>query len=211
MRRPEGVTIIAMWYFLSASVCVLGLGALAIGLLGIWSQHSFQDIIFGTMGMMLAVVAVSALAVAYGVTSWALWRLKPWARSASIVLAILQLILIPVIAHFYGSLVDYRVPYPHFPRHDGPLGLFPAREKAMLHQMDVEPGLPGLWRHAGTGCSQTSRMAVLIACTACRNCSAVMQKGGIKTTTSRIGRVNRPCWRAARQTAAPSWPGLKPF
>ncbi|HET9235212.1 MAG TPA: hypothetical protein VFP10_13840 [Candidatus Eisenbacteria bacterium] len=96
MRRPEGVTIVAMWFFLSASVCVLGLGALAIGLLGIWSQHSFQDIIFGTMGMMLAVVAVSALAVAYGVTSWALWRLKPWARSASIVLAILQLIVIPI-------------------------------------------------------------------------------------------------------------------
>jgi len=95
-RRPEGITIIAMWYFLSASVCVLGLGALAIGLLGIWSNHDFREIIFGTMGMMLAVVAVSALAVAFGVTSWALWKLKPWARGASIVLAILQLIALPI-------------------------------------------------------------------------------------------------------------------
>jgi len=96
MRRPEGVTIIAMWYFLSASVCVLGLGGLAIGLLGLWSNNDFRGIIFGTMGMLLAVVAVSALAVAYGITAWGLWRLKPWARGASIVLAILQLIVLPI-------------------------------------------------------------------------------------------------------------------
>jgi len=96
MRRPEGVTILAMWYFLSASVCVLGLGGLAIGLLGLWSNHGFHDVVFGTMGMLLAVVAVSMLAVAFALTAWGLWRLKPWARGASIVLAILQLILIPI-------------------------------------------------------------------------------------------------------------------
>lgn len=96
MRRPEGVTIIAMWYFLSASVCVLGLGGLAIGLLGLWSNHDFRGVLFGTMGMLLAVAAVSALAIAHAVTSWALWRLKPWARGASIVLACLQLIIIPI-------------------------------------------------------------------------------------------------------------------
>jgi len=96
MRRPEGVTIIAMWYFLSASVCVLGLGGLAIGLLGLWSNNDFRGIIFGTMGMLLAVMAVSMLAVAFGVTAWGLWRLKPWARGASIVLAILQLIVLPI-------------------------------------------------------------------------------------------------------------------
>jgi hypothetical protein len=96
MRRPEGVTIIAMWYFLSGSVCVLGLGGLAIGLLGLWSGNNFKGIIFGTMGMLLAVLAVSALAIAYGLTGWALWKVKPWARGASIVLAILQLIVLPV-------------------------------------------------------------------------------------------------------------------
>jgi hypothetical protein len=96
MRRPEGVTIIAMWYFLSASVCVLGLGGLAIGLLGLWSGHNFKGIIIGTMGMLLAVLAVSALAIAYVLTGWGLWRLKAWARGASIVLAILQLIVLPV-------------------------------------------------------------------------------------------------------------------
>ena len=96
MRRPEGVTIIAMWYFLSASVCVLGLGALAIGLLGLWSDNDFRGVLFGTMGMLLAVAAVSALAIAHAVTSWALWRLKPWARGASVLLACLQLIVIPI-------------------------------------------------------------------------------------------------------------------
>ena len=96
MRRPEGVTILAMWYFLSASVCVLGLGGLSIGLLGLWSNHGFHDVVFGTMGMLLGVVAVSMLVVAFGLTAWGLWKLKPWARGASIVLAILQLIFIPI-------------------------------------------------------------------------------------------------------------------
>lgn len=96
MRRPEGVTIIAMWYFLSASVCVLGLGGLAIGLLGLWSNHGLHDVVFGTMGMLLAVAAVSMLAVAFAVTAWGLWKVKAWARGASIVLAILQLIVIPI-------------------------------------------------------------------------------------------------------------------
>ena len=96
MRRPEGVTIIAMWYFLSASVCVLGLGGLAIGLLGLWSNHGFHDVVFGTMGMLLAVAAVSMLVVAFALTAWGLWKMKPWARGASIVLAILQIIVIPI-------------------------------------------------------------------------------------------------------------------
>jgi hypothetical protein len=85
-----------MWNFLSASVCVLGLGGLSIGLLGIWTGGDAQGVLFGTMGILLGVVAVSATAIAFAVTGWGLWRLKNWARGAAIVLAILQLIIIPI-------------------------------------------------------------------------------------------------------------------
>jgi hypothetical protein len=49
----------------------------------------------------------------------------------------------------------------------------------------------------------TSVIAELIASAACCSCSSVMQYGGIRTTVSRIGRVKRPCFRAASQTAFP--------
>ena len=95
MRRPEGVTMTAMWFFLSAGCCVLGLGGLAIGFMGLWSGGDFQGILFGTMGMMLAAVAIAITGIAYGVVGWALWNLKPWARSGGIVLAALQLMAVP--------------------------------------------------------------------------------------------------------------------
>lgn len=96
VHRPEGITIIAMWNFLCASVCVLGLGGLSIGLLGLWSGGDFKGMVLGTMGLLLGAVAVSATAIAFAVTGWGLWKLKSWARGAALVLAILQIVLIPI-------------------------------------------------------------------------------------------------------------------
>lgn len=96
MHRPEGVTIIAMWSFLCASVCVLGLGGLSIGLLGLWMGGDPEDMMLGTLGLLLGALAVSATAIAFTVTGWGLWKLKSWARGAAIVLAVLQLFLIPI-------------------------------------------------------------------------------------------------------------------
>jgi len=96
VHRPEGVTIIAMWSFLCASVCVLGLGGLSIGLLGLWLGGNPKDMVLGTMGLLLGALAVSATAIAFTLTGWGLWKLKSWARGAAIVLAVLQICLIPI-------------------------------------------------------------------------------------------------------------------
>jgi len=95
MRRPEGVSMIAMWFFLSAGFCVLGLGGMAIGFMGLWSGGDIEGILFGTMGMVLGVIAISATGITYSVVGWGLWTLKPWARSAAIIMAALQILVIP--------------------------------------------------------------------------------------------------------------------
>jgi hypothetical protein len=84
-----------MWFFISTACCVLGLGGLAIAFLGVWSGGDVGGIVFGTMSLMLAVVAVALTGIAYGVVGWGLWQLKPWARSTAMVLAALQLIVVP--------------------------------------------------------------------------------------------------------------------
>src|SRR3954469_24269951 len=43
--------------------------------------------------------------------------------------------------HFYGGFVDHRLPYPDLACHDRALGLFAAREKAAVHQENIEPRL----------------------------------------------------------------------
>jgi hypothetical protein len=95
MKRPEGVTMIAVWFFLLTLCCVLGLGGLAIGLISVWTESDAHGILYGTIGMLLAVFAVAAAGFAFAITGWGLWQLKSWSPGVAKVLAILQLIVIP--------------------------------------------------------------------------------------------------------------------
>ena len=96
MRRPEGVTMIAIWFFIQTGMFVLGLGGAAIGLLGVWTGGDVEGVVFGTMGIVLGVMCLLAFGAAYLFTGLGLWRLRDWSRSAAIVLAVLQLLLFPV-------------------------------------------------------------------------------------------------------------------
>jgi hypothetical protein len=94
MRRPEGVTITAIWFYITTVGCVFGLSGMAIGFLGLWTSGTSDGIILGTMGMMVGVMAIATTGIAHAVVGWGLWTLKPWARSAAMVLAIFQTPLI---------------------------------------------------------------------------------------------------------------------
>jgi len=97
MRRPEGVTMVAIWFFIQASFALLGLGGMTIGFLGLWTGGGeYNDILFGTLGMILGVMLIVGAGAAFLATGLGLWRLKEWSRSAAIVLAVLQLLVIPI-------------------------------------------------------------------------------------------------------------------
>ena len=95
MRRPEGITIIAIWYFVTAGMFALGLFGMAIGFIGLWSGGDFEGILMGTMGMMLGELAIAITGISFGIVGWGLMHLKPWSRGAAIVLAALSLIAVP--------------------------------------------------------------------------------------------------------------------
>lgn len=94
MRRPEGVTITAIWFYLTAVGCVFGLSVLGIGFLGLWTSGNSDGLLLGTMGMMIGAMAIATTGIAHAVVGWGLWTLKSWARSAAMVLAIFQTPLI---------------------------------------------------------------------------------------------------------------------
>lgn len=95
MKRPEGITTIAIWYFICAGFSVLGLMGVAIGLVGVWTEGNLEDILFGTLGMMIAEVALAGIGVLCAVVGWGLIKLKPWAISGAKILAAISLIVVP--------------------------------------------------------------------------------------------------------------------
>jgi hypothetical protein len=94
-RRPDGVTMIAVWYFILAGCCVLGLAGMGVGLLGIWSGGDFHGALLSTFGMMIGVMAIAGTGAAFGVVGWGLLQLKDWSRGAAKMMAVIQLILVP--------------------------------------------------------------------------------------------------------------------
>jgi hypothetical protein len=82
----------------------------ALGICGVFFGM-FSSIASGERGIVGAVIAMvfglfftTTAAVACGLVGWGLWNLRPWARMAAIVLAILQLFAFP-IGTVFGALI----------------------------------------------------------------------------------------------------------
>lgn len=92
MKRPDGVTLISVYYWFLAALFVLGICSIPFTVLG-GDNRSVIGIVFGlAFGLFFTIAG----AVASALVGWGLWNLKSWARMAAIVLAILQLFAFPV-------------------------------------------------------------------------------------------------------------------
>ena len=109
MKRPDGVTIIAIWHLLGG---VLGLmGACAILAIPVPAILLGGE---GGVGMLVSVAALGmgSLAVAAGaatglVVAWGLLTLKAWARSLTVVLAALSMPAFPIGTIIGGIIIWY--------------------------------------------------------------------------------------------------------
>ena len=100
MRRPDTVLLIAIWQFLNAFLCTIGIAAIAIfafpGALGHYSVVKMGiDIgaIFGLSIAILVLLCCIGLSVAGGI---GLLLGKAWGRIVSIVNAVINLLNIPI-------------------------------------------------------------------------------------------------------------------
>jgi signal transduction histidine kinase len=103
MKRPDGVTLISIYYWFLAALFTLGICGVFVGM--------FTSIASGERGVVGAIIALVfglfftlAAAVATAAVGWGLWNLKSWARMAAIVLAVLQLFGFP-IGTVIGALI----------------------------------------------------------------------------------------------------------
>lgn len=119
MKRPEGVSLVALYFFamsipsLIAACCLLA-GAITTG-------TSVQNFEFGAVAGITALVIVLILAFGLGIlfffTGLGLWGMRTWARWLAVVVSILSLLAFPIgtvigaITIWYMFKPDIRVAF----------------------------------------------------------------------------------------------------
>lgn len=97
MRRPDGVTLLAIWHFITALFFLLGMCVISIGLIAVMASPGPQeDAVVAAIAILFVMFVVLVCGGAFALVGWGLWALKSWSRIAAIVLAILQLPGFPV-------------------------------------------------------------------------------------------------------------------
>ena len=95
--RPDGVTAIAVYYFLVAVFNLLGACAIiAFPMAAIIQENSGSDLYFPLVSLSFGLVATLVLAVLTIVAGWGLLRMASWARWLAIALAIISLLFFPI-------------------------------------------------------------------------------------------------------------------
>ena len=98
MKRPDGVTAIAVWYFVDAFFTLM----IACTLIALPFSGVFDDIgdstgyFWATFGVTCGVVFVLLSGIAALLAGWGLLRLKHWARWLAFILAIFGLFAFPI-------------------------------------------------------------------------------------------------------------------
>jgi uncharacterized Tic20 family protein len=106
MRRPDGVTAIAVWYFINAAFLLLGACALIAVLAGILAAigNDPEAQFWTSFGMLTGVVFSVAFGIALVLAGWGLLQLRSWARWLAFILAIFSLFAFP-IGTIIGALI----------------------------------------------------------------------------------------------------------
>ena len=97
MKRPEGVTAIAVWYFVDAVFMFMIACIIVAVLSGIFSQiGDATGQFWATFGMGCGVVFVGLTGIALVIAGWGLLQMKQWARWLAFILAIISLFAFPI-------------------------------------------------------------------------------------------------------------------
>jgi hypothetical protein len=97
MKRPDGVVLIALWYFLIGTVLTLGaLTILVLPMAALWFERTGMDRMVGMWGLGIGFMFTASGAVLSFLTGWGLLRLKEWARWLAMGLALFKLLLFPL-------------------------------------------------------------------------------------------------------------------
>ena len=107
MRRPEAVSLIAIYHFVMSVPFFIGILALLFAMLPVLINVEPPDVFWPLFGIGIGLFFCLLFALAFLVVGIGLWRLWPWARWGAIVLAVLSLPAFPVWTAIGGLIIWY--------------------------------------------------------------------------------------------------------
>jgi len=107
MRRPEAVSLIAIYHFVMSVPFFIGILALLFAMLPVLINVEPPDVFWPLFGIGIGLFFCLLFALAFLVVGIGLWRLWPWARWGAIVLAVLSLPAFPVWTAIGALIIWY--------------------------------------------------------------------------------------------------------
>ncbi|NPV06814.1 MAG: hypothetical protein HPY83_02485 [Anaerolineae bacterium] len=96
-RRPDGVSITAIYHFVMSALFFLGsLAIVLFAVLPILFAANDPGAIFGLFAVGFGLLIALILAVAYLAVGIGLWQLRDWGRWGAIILAVISLLGFPI-------------------------------------------------------------------------------------------------------------------
>lgn len=106
-RRPDGVSIIAIYYFVMSALFFLGsLAILLFAVFPILFTVNDPDAIIGLFAVGFGMLVTLILAFANLAVGIGLWQLREWGRWGAIVLAVISLLGFPIWT-IIGALIIF--------------------------------------------------------------------------------------------------------
>ena len=98
MKRPEGVSLVALYFFAMSIPSLIGACCLLAG--AITTGVSVQDFEFGAVdgitALVIGLILVFGLGILFFSTGLGLWGMRTWARWLAVVISILSLLAFPI-------------------------------------------------------------------------------------------------------------------
>jgi hypothetical protein len=107
MKRPEMVSLTAIYHFAMGALFFIGVLALLIAMLPIVINVEAPDVFWPLFGIGIGLFFCLLFALAFLLVGIGLWRLWPWARWGAIVLAVLLLPAFPIWTGIGALIVWY--------------------------------------------------------------------------------------------------------
>ncbi|HJO03842.1 MAG TPA: hypothetical protein QGG47_07700 [Acidobacteriota bacterium] len=97
-KRPDGVTILALWYLVLAGGAAIGACAITIpiGVISLVDDLPAGGSLIATLALGFGLTITTVVGAICALVAWGLWNMKRWARITALVLAILHLPFFPV-------------------------------------------------------------------------------------------------------------------
>jgi hypothetical protein len=97
-KRPDGVTLIAVYHSLVGLLFLAGTLIMAVPtfILGILALAEEADVVIPMFAVGLIAIVLMSLCLLYLAVGYGLWTMRQWGRVAAIALAILSLLAFPI-------------------------------------------------------------------------------------------------------------------